>query len=170
VVAARDQHQHAVLRQTEATQRHQAVADVLRQGRRMRYVETKLHCCCDFIDVLTARSRRLDEVNIAHEIESKGAALKVIEQAVDTSTTAGRAFFGMLSVFAQFETDVRRERQTEGIEAAKQLGKYKGRKPTAREKSEDALTLLKSGVGATDVARQLVISRRSVYRIVEAAK
>ena len=53
--------------------------------------------------------------NIAHEIEQAGAHLKVIEQNVDTSSAAGRAFYGMLAVFAAFETDVRRERQLEGI-------------------------------------------------------
>jgi DNA invertase Pin-like site-specific DNA recombinase len=60
------------------------------------------------------RSMR-DLANIAHEIEQAEAHLKVIEQSVDTSTAAGRAFFGMLAVFAAFETDVRRERQLEGI-------------------------------------------------------
>jgi len=55
------------------------------------------------------RSQR-DLVNVADEIEEAGANLKVSEQAVDTSTAADRAFFGMLAVFAAFETDVRRER------------------------------------------------------------
>jgi DNA invertase Pin-like site-specific DNA recombinase len=63
--------------------------------------------------------------NIAHEIEQAGAHLKVIEQSVDTST-AERAFYGMLAVFAAFETDVRRERQLEGIAMAKRQGVYKG--------------------------------------------
>jgi DNA invertase Pin-like site-specific DNA recombinase len=67
-----------------------------------------------------------DLANIAHEIELAGAHLKVIEQDVDTSTAAGRAFFGMLAVFAAFETDVRRERQLEGIAMAKRQGVYKG--------------------------------------------
>ena len=64
------------------------------------------------------RSMR-DLANIAHEIEQAGAYLKVLEQSVDTSSAAGRAFYGMLSVFAAFETDVRRERQLEGIAMAK---------------------------------------------------
>ena len=56
-----------------------------------------------------------DLANIAHEIEVLGANLRVLEQSVDMATSAGRAFFGMLAVFAQFETDVRRERQAESI-------------------------------------------------------
>jgi DNA invertase Pin-like site-specific DNA recombinase len=75
-----------------------------------------------------------DLANIAHEIEAKGAALRVLEQSVDTSTSAGKAFFGMLAVFAQFETDVRRERQAEGIgriiaDPILRRQKYPGGKP-----------------------------------------
>ena len=44
-----------------------------------------------------------DLANIVHEIEASGANLRVIEQSVDTGTSDGRAFFGMLAVFAQFQ-------------------------------------------------------------------
>ena len=64
---------------------------------------------------------------VVRELESKGAALKAIEQPIDTSTAAGRAFLQMLGVFAEFETAIRRERQMEGIAAAKAKGVYKGR-------------------------------------------
>ena len=67
-----------------------------------------------------------DLANIAHEIEEAGANLKVLEQQVYTSTSAGCAFFGMLAVFAAFETDVRRERKPEGIAKAKRSGRYQG--------------------------------------------
>ena len=59
----------------------------------------------------------------------KGAHLAATEQPVDTSTAAGKAFFDMLGVFAEFETNLRRERQGEGIAAAKQRGAYRGRPP-----------------------------------------
>ena len=48
---------------------------------------------------------------------------------MDTSTAAGKAFFDMLGVFAEFETNLRHERQAEGIVAAKQRGAYRGRPP-----------------------------------------
>jgi DNA invertase Pin-like site-specific DNA recombinase len=51
------------------------------------------------------------------------------EQPVDTRTAAGKAFLDMLGVFAEFETNLRRERQLEGIAAAKARGVYQGRKP-----------------------------------------
>ncbi|MFT4160947.1 recombinase family protein, partial [Shinella sp.] len=47
----------------------------------------------------------------------------------DTSTATGKAFFDMLGVFAEFETNLRRERQAEGIAAARKRGIYKGRPP-----------------------------------------
>jgi DNA invertase Pin-like site-specific DNA recombinase len=104
-----------------------------------------------------------DLANIAHEIEQVGAHLRVIEQSVDTATSAGRAFFGMLAVFAQFETDVRRERQSEGIANAKKAGVYTGGKP--RIDRREVLACLEAGQSPSDVARALGVSRMSVYRI-----
>ena len=110
------------------------------------------------------RSMR-DLANIAHEIEQAGAYLKVIEQSVDTSTATGRAFYGMLAVFAAFETDVRRERQLEGIAMAKRQGVYTGGK--ARLDRERVKTLSDSGLGPAAIARELGIARSSVYRFLE---
>lgn len=106
-----------------------------------------------------------DLANIAAEIEEAGASLVVTEQSVDTSTSAGRAFFGMLAVFAAFETDVRRERQMEGIAKAKADGVYKGR-PASIDR--DAIfELAAGGAGATKISRELSISRSHVYRILK---
>jgi DNA invertase Pin-like site-specific DNA recombinase len=106
-----------------------------------------------------------DLANIAHEIDVAGAHLRVIEQSLDTATSAGRAFFGMLAVFAQFETDVRRERQSEGIARAKKAGVYTGGKP--RIDRARLQTLVSEGLGPAAVARTLGVSRMSVYRILE---
>jgi DNA invertase Pin-like site-specific DNA recombinase len=54
------------------------------------------------------------------------AALKATEQPIDTSTAAGKCFLDMLGVFAEFKTNLRRERQLEGIAKAKAAGVYKG--------------------------------------------
>lgn len=104
-----------------------------------------------------------DLANIAHEIDEAGASLVVTEQSVDTGTPAGRAFFGMLATFAQFETDVRRERQLEGIEAAKAKGIYKGRKPSLDRQRIRELT--EAGVSPSQIARELGMARSSVYRV-----
>ncbi len=81
----------------------------------------------------------------------------------------GRLVFNMVGAIAQFEREIMLERQREGIAKAKVEGKYRGRAPTAMAKADDVLTLLKNGVGATEVARRLGIGRASVYRILEDA-
>ena len=104
--------------------------------------------------------RSLRDSNVAHEIEEAGANLKVLEQNVDNSSAAVRAFFGMLAVFAAFETDVRRERQMEGIAIAKRQGIYTGRKPSLdRERIKQ---LAKDGQGSANIARELGMARSSV--------
>lgn len=70
----------------------------------------------------------------------------------------------MVSI-AQFEREMMLERQREGIAKAKRNGKYKGRKATARAKSEDIVKLSASGVGPTEIATRLGIGRASVYRV-----
>jgi DNA invertase Pin-like site-specific DNA recombinase len=91
----------------------------------------------------------------------------VIEQDVDTSTAAGRAFFGMLAVFAAFETDVRRERQLEGIAMARRQGAYRGGK--ARLDRERVRELADEGAGPAAIARELGMARSSVYRLLQEA-
>jgi DNA invertase Pin-like site-specific DNA recombinase len=104
---------------------------------------------------------------VVRELEAKGAALKAIEQPIDTSTAAGRAFLQMLGVFAEFETAIRKERQMEGIAAAKTAGVYKGRPPSI--KPDDVAALKAEGLGATEIAKRLKIGRASVYRVLEGA-
>ena len=101
------------------------------------------------------RSMR-DLANIAHEIEQARAYLKVLEQSVDTSSAAGRAFFGMLATFRR-STDVRRERQLEGIAMAKRQGVYKGGK--ARLDRARVKELSKTGLEPAAIARELGMAR-----------
>jgi len=111
-----------------------------------------------------ARSLR-DLKNIVHGLREKGVHLKATEQPIDTSTAAGKAFLSMLGVFAEFENNLRRERQLEGINAAKARGVYKGRKPSI--KSDDIRRLRRKGLGATAIAKKLGVGRASVYRVVK---
>jgi DNA invertase Pin-like site-specific DNA recombinase len=69
-----------------------------------------------------ARSIR-DLQNIVHDLKSRGIVLRATEQPIDTSTAAGKCFLDMLGVFAEFETNLRKERQLEGIAKAKAEGK-----------------------------------------------
>jgi DNA invertase Pin-like site-specific DNA recombinase len=104
-----------------------------------------------------------DLAAIVRELEAKGVALKALEQPVDTSTAAGRAFLQMLGVFAEIETAIRKERQMEGIAAAKARGVYKGR-PASIDAARVA-ALKAEGLGATEIAKRLKVGRASVYRL-----
>jgi DNA invertase Pin-like site-specific DNA recombinase len=73
----------------------------------------------------------------------------------------------MLGVFAEFETNLRRERQMEGINAAKERGVYRGRKPSID--AGEVRRLQQRGLGATEIAKQLGIGRASVYRVLNPA-
>jgi DNA invertase Pin-like site-specific DNA recombinase len=74
-----------------------------------------------------------DLQDIVRAVRDRGASLKATEQPIDTSTAADKCFLDMLGVFAEFETNHRRERQLEGIAKAKAAGVYKGR-PASRER------------------------------------
>ena len=77
--------------------------------------------------------------------------MKVTEQPIDISTAAGKAFLSMLGVFAEFENNLRREWQMEGISAAKVRGVYKGRKPSI---SPDEIRRLRKEVSAQRLLRR----------------
>lgn len=112
-------------------------------------------------------ARSMDDLSqISRELQAKGVALKATEQPVDTSTAAGKAFFQMLGVFAEFETNLRRERQMEGIAKAKAKGVYKGRKPSV-DVAEVRRLRDEEGLGASAIASRLRIGRTSVYRALQ---
>jgi len=103
-----------------------------------------------------------DLQTIVARLKEKGAHLAATEQPVDTSTAAGKAFFDMLGVFAEFETNLRRERQAEGIKAAKRKGVYRGRTPKIDMVAIQAK--LADGCSPTEIAREMGVSRGSVYK------
>ena len=97
-------------------------------------------------------------------LAAKGCGLRVTQQAgIDTTTSAGKLTLAVLAAVAEFETEIRRERQRDGIAKAKERGVYKGRRPMI-----DALqirVMRAEGVRPSDIARQLSIGRASVYRL-----
>lgn len=117
--------------------------------------------------VVTRLDRLARSVGDLHTIIARltagGVAFRCISQGgVDTDSSSGRLMLAILGAVAEFEADIRRERQAEGIAKAKAAGVYQGRKASvpvaevARMKAE--------GVGVTGIARALKISRASVYR------
>jgi len=162
--------------QEEALRR--AGCEVIRSEKasgRSRAGRDELETILSFIrpgDVLTVtkldrlgRSTR-DALNLVHELEAKGAALRVLEPDIATDGPMGKMVLTVLGMVAEMELGFIRERQRAGIEAAKAKGVYKGRKPTI---DPDQIAALRAeGLGATAIAARLNIGRASVYRVLNA--
>ncbi|MBS46446.1 MAG: integrase [Sphingobium sp.] len=108
-----------------------------------------------------------DLQDIVHELKSRGVFLEATEQPIDTSSAAGKAFLDMLGVFAEFETNLRKERQLEGIAKAKARGIYKGGAPLANEKKELVRRLYRSGLKPAEIIRQSGVGKTSVFKIIK---
>ena len=110
-----------------------------------------------------------DLLGIIEKLEKKAVALRILSfggGTLDTKNATSKLILTVLAATAEWERHVGRERQIEGINRAKLEGKYKGRKPTAKSKSSDIISLHNQGMGATAIANQLGISRASTYRII----
>lgn len=122
-----------------------------------------------------ARSTK-DALTIIDQLNERGVSLVVLNMggmAVDTSTAIGKLMITMLSGIAEFEADMIRERQLEGIAEAKQRGVYKGRPKTYGESHkglEHALELFdarsNNGMTVDQIAEITQISRATLYRAV----
>src|SRR2546422_6158437 len=134
----------------------------------------QLQACLDYVregDTLVIT--RLDRLarstlhlcEIADLLARQGVHLQVLDQQVDTHTPTGRMLFGMLSVIAQFETELRAERQREGIAKAKRAGVHFGRtKALTPEQAEELCTLRAQGVILTTLMQRYGIGKTAVYR------
>lgn len=104
---------------------------------------------------------------IVDRLTAKDVGFRALQQGdLDTSTSNGRLMLNMLGAFAEFEADLRRERQREGIDKAKAKGIYKGRKPTVPV--DEVRKLKAEGVAPTEIAKRLNVGRASVYRALAA--
>jgi DNA invertase Pin-like site-specific DNA recombinase len=134
----------------------------------------KLKECLEYVregDVLVitrldrlARST-LDLCEIAKLLERKGVALKVLDQNIDTSDATGRLLFNMLAAIGQFETEIRAERQMDGITKAKEQGIAFGRKRTITETQIAELRKKRQqGILIKTIMKEYALSKASVYR------
>ncbi len=109
----------------------------------------------------------LDLNTISQELQAKGVDLIATEQNIDTTTPTGRLMFNMLGAIAEFETDLRKERQLEGIAKAKEEGRYKGRPVTVDGQAIRAA--LAAGDKPMAVAKRFNVARSTVYRMMAEA-
>lgn len=134
-----------------------AAIDYAREGDTL--VVTKL-------DRLARSVRHLGE--IVDELEGEGVGLRILDLGLDTATATGKLMLNMLGSVAQFEREMMLERQRDGIAKAKAEGRYRGRKPTARAKGAEIRQLAQEGATRREIADQLGVSERSVYRVLAA--
>jgi len=107
------------------------------------------------------RSTR-DVLNLVHELEQKGASLRVLEPEIDTSGPMGKMILTVLGMVGEMELNHLKERQRAGIDAAKARGAYAGRRVSL---DHDKIRQLKSeGMGASAIAREIGCSRGAVYK------
>ena len=105
----------------------------------------------------------LDMQLIMKELDEKKVTFTATEQSINTKTAEGKCFLNMLSIFSEFETNLRAERQKDGILANKD--KFKGRGQTID--IQKIKQLKTEGLGDTAIAKEMGIDRTSVYRLLK---
>lgn len=148
-------YQEKVSGTTDQRKELQACLDYVRQGDTL--VITKL-------DRLARSTFHLTQ--IANNLSEKGVELVVLDQNIDTSTATGKLLFNMLASIAEFETEIRKERQLEGINKAKSRGVKFGAK---RKLTDEQVLQMKKDREDGLLIRELVakygLSQDSVYRM-----
>jgi DNA invertase Pin-like site-specific DNA recombinase len=134
----------------------------------------QLEACLDYVratDVLVVT--KLDRLarsvlhlaQIHDRLQRKQVELEVLDQHLDTSTSTGRLMFGMLSIIAQFELELRAERQREGIAKAQERGVHFGRtKRLTPEEAAELRSIHAEGMSVAALVRRYQMTRTSVYR------
>lgn len=103
---------------------------------------------------------------IADELRQKGVELVVLDQNIDTTTPTGKLLFVMLGAIAEFENDIRRERQSDGIAKAVSNGvKFGAKAKLTGQQLADMRRKRASGVLIKDLMQEYCISKASIYRL-----
>jgi DNA invertase Pin-like site-specific DNA recombinase len=163
---------------TQVERLRAAGCEIIRQEKvsgRTREGRTELRTIMDFIrpgDTLVVvkldrlgRSTR-DVLNLIHDLDQRGASLRILEPEVSTAGPLGKMVLTVLGMVAEMELGFIKERQAVGIAKAKASGVYKGR-PVSLD-HERIRALRSEGIGATAVAKQLGCSRGAVYKAMNA--
>ncbi len=127
-----------------------------------------------YVSELARLARNLsDLLVITKEFQEKGVQLVSDKENIDTSSATGRLVFHMIASLAEFERDLIRERQAEGIAAAREQGKPLGRPRVAfsEEKFNELYGLYqKRLVTAVSMSKQLGVSTATLYRLLAQRK
>ena len=104
-----------------------------------------------------------DLFQLLDELNRKGVAFQCVHQSIDTSSSTGKLTLAILGAVAEFENDIRKERQRAGIAKAKANGVYKGRR--AAIDGRKVLEMSSQGMTASEIAAEIGCHRQSVYRL-----
>ena len=105
--------------------------------------------------------------SIIDMLQGKGVSLRILNIALDTSTATGKLMLSLLGAVAEFEREMMLERQREGIAKAKASGKKFSRPSVVQAKVDEIARLKQQGLGASEIARRVGVSRASVCRILK---
>src|SRR4026208_2539986 len=107
-----------------------------------------------------------DLYRIISELTEKGVSFRVVDDpTIDTTSRTGKLVMGILALIAEFENDIRRERQMDGIAKAKERGVHFGRRlELTPEKVTEIKSLRQSGITVADIMRRTSLSKATVYR------
>lgn len=107
---------------------------------------------------------------LTDEMKNRGIDFVSINDSFDTTTPTGRAMFGMLAVFAEFERDIIQQRTKAGLEAARKRGRLGGRPAIDEKTKRRIVTLFQAGESVKDLAKEFGIGRSTVYKILNDMK
>ncbi len=111
-----------------------------------------------------------DLIGCMQELHGAKVDLFLHQQAIDTTTPAGKAMFGMLGVFAEFERSMIQARVHAGLDRARAAGVKLGRKPTAPKVEKAIRERLTAGVGMLKIAAELGVGSGTVQRVAKAMR
>lgn len=107
---------------------------------------------------------------LTERLKDKDVEFVSIHDSFDTTTPTGKAMFGMLAVFAEFERDIIQQRTLAGLEAARKRGKVGGRPKIDEKIKKRVIALFQVNESVMDIAKEYGISRATVYNIINEAK
>ena len=96
-----------------------------------------------------------DLIGTLKELTELGVGFVSLNEALDLTTSSGRAMAGMLAVFAEFEREIMRERVKAGIAQARAEGRVMGRPPSAAKQKKEVERLFAKGLSKAEIARLL---------------
>lgn len=120
------------------------------------------------LDRLARSTKQLYEIH--DDLEKRGVHFVSLSDNIDTTTAMGKAMFGMIAVFAEFEKNLIQERTKAGLESARKKGHKGGRPPLSKTQKKQIKTLFNSGERATDIAKEFKIGRSTVYKVLKEAE